>query len=590
MRWEETATGIIAAALYVENWLLAQLATDYLGADNVASPVQHYWSLSIEEQYYILWPLIMIAVSFFIAKGRPEQVKRRAFLWPLAAVVAASFAASVIVTANDQPYAYFATYTRIWELGLGALLALVVVPPIPASVAELLRCAGLGAILVACFGFSGETAFPGYAALLPTVGAAVVIAAGSQAPPQSVYQILGNRAVQYLGDISYSVYLIHWPIIVFFLVYYPGPVSPLNGLVIVAATLAFAHLSKLFVEDPFRRGRAGASRVIAYGAAAVAACALLPAATFLVTESSPTTEITSADYPGAAALFGAPVPKVAEPMPPLVRVKKDVPEAYSTDCHVPQDQAELNPCDYGRPDAPTTVVLVGDSHAAQWMPLLRILAEREDWHLVTHTKSGCPLLTVPITRRKIKYYSACLEWGRSVLDWMKASPPDLVIFAQSAGERLYSKNDDATDEDMARAIADVWGEIESMGIPVVAIRDTPKMPFEAAECLATSDPCVAKRADVVHNDDPIMMASALDKKVGLIDLTDAICTETECPSVVGNVVVWRDTNHLTVTYVKTIADVFRDRLVRLAPQLFGAAKGHTALVGRPDAPTSPAIP
>ena len=567
VRWEETAQGIIAAALYFENWHLSQLAVDYLGAENLPSPVQHYWSLSIEEQFYIVWPVLMMAASLFSRKWPAHR--RVALIFPLAMVVLASFIASIMLTTSEPEFAYFATHTRIWELGLGALLALIALPKFSAWPAEILRVVGIAAIAYAGFEFSVKTVFPGYAAALPTLGCALVIAAGSQAPAWSIRQLLNSRIAQYLGDISYSVYLWHWPLIVFMRVVAPERLSVLGGLAIIVATLGLAHLTKVLVEDRFRRGRGSPVRVISFGVVAIVTCAVLPIVILFGMIGSQTTTAADARYPGAAALFGAPVPEFVRPIPSLSRVKKDLPAAYSSECHLPLVSSTPNPCRLGNPEGRFKVVLVGDSHAAQWIPVLEDIAKTQNWQLITHTKSSCPLLKTPIVSKKLKY-SACLDWGRAVLDQLRASPPDLVLYTQ-ARHGLFSEKGEPIKDDMAAAIGDVWKELELSGIAIAAIRDTPRMPFQAAECLSIRGHCVAERKNVLDENDPVVVAAAVNRAVPLIDMTDGICTATQCPAVIGNVVVWRDSNHLTVTYVRTLAPFFLARLQKAVPAVAAAS-------------------
>ena len=207
VRWAETAVAIAASALYVENWHLAWLAVDYFGAEEPASPVQHYWSLSIEEQFYVVWPLVMIGVASF-ALHTAHDLRKCLFI-ALAGISAGSLAASIALTDATPETAYFITHTRIWELGLGGLLAFA--PPLAWSRRgnELARAAGIAAILIACFAFSPGTAFPGFAAILPTAGAALMILAGPANGGWSTERLLALRPMQYLGDTSYSIYLWH---------------------------------------------------------------------------------------------------------------------------------------------------------------------------------------------------------------------------------------------------------------------------------------------------------------------------------------------------------------------------------------------
>jgi len=563
-RWKDTAWEIAASALYAENWRLSWLAVDYLGAENVASPVQHYWSLSIEEQFYIVWPLLLLVLAIF-ARRTGSGLRRVAFAG-LAGVGLASFAASVLVTHRSPETAYFVTHTRVWELALGGLLALTPPPRWTAGVHEALRAVGLVAITVACFAFSGETAFPGYAAVLPTLGTALVILAGDQRPGVSSYRLLTHRPALYVGDISYSLYLWHWPAIVFYGALIDRQRSPAGGLALAAGCLAVSGLSKRFVEDPFRHRRIGSGpsiRAVGWGGVSIATCVLAAVALLgVVRLQRSVVEPLAGDprYPGLAALQdGAVVPTGVTPYPPLALALDDKAEVYDNGCHVPNRSAELHPCHYGDPDAAFRIVLVGDSHAANWIPALAAVAQKRGWSLTTHTKSACPLLLRPIADHG-RRYDTCLEWGQRVLEDLRSSPPDVVVLAQSAGARLWSTDGRRSSRRaMSDAIVDVWRELETTGTRVVALLDTPRFPFEPLDCVARRPDCAAP-ADEIFRADPIRRAHERMPSVAVVDMRDTLCRDGTCPIVIGNLVAWRDRHHLTATYARRLGPALASRI------------------------------
>lgn len=557
-RWENTAIEIAASALYVENWRLAWLAVDYLGSEVPPSPVQHYWSLSIEEQFYIVWPLLMVAGAAIARRhGAPA---RTVLLAVLALVTAASFAASMIVTRNDPAGAYFVTHTRIWELGIGGLLAIARLPSPRPLVAEMLRWGGLSSILVAAVAFSGATAFPGHAALLPTLGCAAVILAGSASMRLSPMRLLESRPAQYIGDISYSAYLWHWPLIVFATVRIDGDMPLHVGLLLIALTILLADLTKRHLEDRFRRpGATPPLRVVAAGAASICACIAFAFAIYGSSAWRPASNAVAAagSYPGPAALVdGASVPQVDAFMPLEVNSWHDLPEAYRSKCHVGVEASELNPCLFGSNDSSVRVVLAGDSHAANWIPAFEQLAASENWSVQTHTKSGCPVL-VESLRTAGRTYDECREWGERVLEMIETERPDMVVMAMSAGARL-----DNPEADLGDALRRTWGRIEESGTRLVLIADTPRHKVEPAECIESDPDCASPRAEVMRPDPMIAALEGLSTP-RLIDMNDALCTETQCPIVVGNVVVWRDTHHLTATYSRMLAPYLEKRLPAL---------------------------
>jgi hypothetical protein len=449
------------------------------------------------------------------------------------------------------------------------LLAIAVLPEFSLRVREAMGMAGLAAILLAAFAYSTETAYPGFAALLPTLGCALVIAAGADDDGWSASSLLAAPAAQFLGRISYSVYLWHWPMVVFAGHYAAAGIDVPVGLTIIAATIAIAHLSTRFVEDPIRYSRIDPRKALVFAGACGLCCTVAGAAIYNhFALQIVSTYAKSPDYPGARAVFaGANVPAVDAPVPPLVLLKKDNPELYRKDCHLAFDDTALKPCRYG-PETGAKVVLMGDSHAAHWAPALIAKADQMGWRLETHTKSSCPIVRVTMQRGGGPYLS-CKEWGERLLDYLKASPPDLIIVAQSRFHQLAGANGQEGRKEVAAAIASVWRELHALGIRIVALRDTPKLPFPPGECIARDPACYAEQSKALGDDDPLLMAHGLVPEVPVIDMTDAVCRDGKCPMVIGNVVVWRDRGHLTATYSRTVA-------TELAARIAGAAGDRLA--------------
>jgi peptidoglycan/LPS O-acetylase OafA/YrhL len=247
-RWLANAGEIIASALYVENWALAANSVDYLASAAAPTPVQHYWSLSIEEQFYLFWPVVLLAVYWLV--GRLRLASLTTVRLAMLAIIAGSLVASMTATADDPAGAYFVTQTRVWELALGGLVATL--PPAAWSRRSLLlgdgmAWVGLAMILAAGLAFTDATPFPGTAALLPVLGAAAVILAAARGPC-SPTRLLAVRPIQHVGDTSYSIYLWHWPLIVL----WPYAFGQVDALPVAALSIALASATKVLVEDRFR--------------------------------------------------------------------------------------------------------------------------------------------------------------------------------------------------------------------------------------------------------------------------------------------------------------------------------------------------
>ena len=549
-RWEDTAQQIAASALYVQNLFLARLSVDYLAAEQAATPVQHYWSLSVEEQFYLIWPLVMIAA--IAAAQKLSLPLLRVFFVALLAIFAASLAASVLLTSAEPAEAYFVTHTRIWELALGGLLAFVISrlgagPKLRAG----LVLTGLAAIAAAALFFSTKTDFPGLAALLPTLGAVLVITGGNVS--FGWFRGLDAAVLRYIGDRSYSIYLWHFPLVTFNLVRRDA-FGVWNGAAILITTLVISHLSYRFIEMPFRHPkRPGEKRAFAFGLASIVVClvgAALVRNAVAVPEVS-VIEANDARYPGPAVLLdGAPVPDGVAWAPPLEALGKNVPAVYELGCHQNTRSAKPVSCSFGKRDGSETMVVFGDSHAAQWVPALERIALEQGWHVLTFTKSSCPFARIDMRVRN-KPYPSCSQWRENAIAAIKDLKPGIVFTAQKAR--------DIPGQDMVGAIESVWRELAATGARVVAIDDTPEIPFDPAECLSvTPERCSVPLAEALKTDHFAEAAGAV-AGVKVVDMTDAICGPTTCEAVVGNMIVWRDTHHLSATYAAALAPVLADR-------------------------------
>jgi len=416
-QWVQFFREIAASALYVQNWELATNAVDYLAADNDPSPVQHYWSLSAEEQFYIVWP-ILILIALWFASKRSATAKRIAIGVVLGVVVVASLALSIWMTETNPAQAYFVTPTRAWEFGLGGLLAIVAggISRAPHALRAIVSWLGLAAIVLAAVVYSGETPFPGYQALLPVLGTLAVIWAGSPDRRWSPAYLASVRPIQWLGDVSYSVYLWHWPLIVIVPFMLDRDLSGPLRVAILAVTLVLAWASKRYVEDPFRTGRFLSARkprwtfvataaamvvVVGFGGAVVVTqqqqAAAIEAETEQVLEEAPECFGAPAgiqDNADACADFtlgGRVIPSKAV-------FSSERPEIYSEECRTLETESEVKDCVFGAEDSETTVALVGDSHAAQWFPALEKLADDQGFTLHVFFKSGCPYMDPDISK------------------------------------------------------------------------------------------------------------------------------------------------------------------------------------------------
>ncbi|ESZ37393.1 acyltransferase [Mesorhizobium sp. L2C067A000] len=562
--WRDGTNELVHSAFQLENWRLAAKAIDYLAMTTAPSPVQHYWSLSIEEQFYVVWPGLIIGVLWL--SGKVRRPWRPMLVAVLGAILIVSLAASVWLTVVDPARAYFVTHTRIWELALGALLCLIVPASADTRIGErarrLLGFTGIASILAAAFLFSAETPFPGYAALLPTAAAALVIVSGQSQSSFSAFALLKTRPFQFLGDISYSLYLWHWPIIVFFTQQSGDAIGLWGGAAILTASVGLAAATKIFVEDRFRFRASLPARFRLVDLAIFAPVLLVPLIGFFAvsTEIARQQALISdnpTDYPGARSLFtNRPVPTVEAYAPSLPTIKEDKPQTDG--CRLSRDDSEPIGCQFGDPKGQTKVFLVGDSHADQWVPAFAETASKRGWNGTSFTKLGCPLFpSMIVGPGGGRPFPECLSWGQHLLRIIREQKPTIVIMGQRDTLRAFPE--DGSQAPVTDTLTQLWRSIENLGIKVVVIADTPFWATNPERCMARDRHCSVPYKSV-RDHDPLVVAQRLYPHVPLVDFSDIVCPSNICPAVIGNVFVWRDGDHLTATYSRSMADIFGKRI------------------------------
>ncbi|MBS0616599.1 MAG: acyltransferase [Spirochaetes bacterium] len=580
--WLKGAEQVFAAALYAENWALVAQATDYWAQGQSPTAVQHYWSLSIEEQFYFVWPPLL-AFSGFLA--RMVRVSVRGFAGTFIFLI---FTFSLYMSVSGAHWAgtpYFTTATRAWELALGALLALfgekiLATPAVKAAAGWL----GLVAIFVSIFFINESLPFPGWIALVPTVGTALVIWA--EAAPYAPYRLLALKPAQYIGDISYSLYLWHWPVIIFFKPFGDEFAKAYFPALVLALTFALAIISKYFIEDPFRFGRFSfripnsTRRHFIVGAFMTSAILIVVTAGSahvtklfeeksqrLLEEENERSYDKDPRYPGAAALDPkkpAPVP-AGVPLKPNLRIAERDTRWRFFEC-----MNRGRTCEFGDANAKTTVALVGDSHAMSYGPAFEIIAKRQGWRLVMMVKVACTIGDYPFWSDG-KYRSDCDWWRSRVLRKMAEVKPHFII---SVGGRQGVYGERPGKERQIQGYQTTIAKFQSLGAKMIVMADNPVMLtslhggwIEMPKCLLwkgiESSYCFKSRQITLDSlSDNLVEAAQGMVGVGAINLTAYMCTKDLCPPVIGNVVVYRDAHHLTETFVRTLVPYLEKELLR----------------------------
>nr|WP_195908282.1 acyltransferase family protein [Tetrasphaera sp. HKS02] len=443
LRRLEIGTDVAGAAGYVVNWVLAARAVDYLSSDSLPSPVQHFWSLAVEEQFYVVWPLLLLALGFACRRLR-RRPRPAAVAVLLALLAVPSFGYAVWLGGIDPARAYFVTTARAWELGVGAALAVwcagrAAQPRHTAGWRSVATAVGgwlgLAAVVASCAWLPADAVTPGPWTLAPTLGAAAVLYAGWAGAPGGPGRVLAIAPLVWVGGLSYSLYLWHWPVLVLSQWAFPG-LTGAQKVAVVAASVVPAWACHRFLESPIHHSRALATRtrpVLALGLALSAAGAL--SAVPLVQAPSPfrTSPLVGArpalSSLGAATLTSPPSTDPAvyavddwqwlTPDPQLAG--KDRPAADVDRCQVDRLAEEPVACRFGVPGAATTVALVGDSKAMQWLPALQALAPSRGWQVVTYGKSSCAF-AAGHAQNAGKAYPQCDVWNDRVVQRLTLDP------------------------------------------------------------------------------------------------------------------------------------------------------------------------
>jgi peptidoglycan/LPS O-acetylase OafA/YrhL len=584
----------VASALYVGNYRFAIEGTDYLAGETAPSTFQHYWSLGVEEQFYLLWPALMMGIAWLAARRRRRGYGSSAspYLVVLSAVTAASFGLALAWTHELPSWAFFSLPTRAWELAAGGLIAVTTQfwAGLRAEWASVVAAAGLSLIVVSCIELGTTTPYPGTAALLPVLGAALVIGGGHQAFDVGASRLLSSPPARAVGRLSYSWYLWHWPVLVLAPVAVGHPLGLPARLAAAVMSLGLAALTLRFIENPVRRAasiRRSARRSLAIGGAVTAAAVavgltlstILPApvghgaaAPVLTVSTSNPSGVPAADsfesavqqltanvqdaVAASAGLTAVP----ANLTPSIADAPADKPSVFTNGCVRSWLEVGQNECAGGDTTAPTTVALVGDSHAAMWSPSFKEIAVQRHWRLETLGKVTCPLQDLPITSPYLgREYTECVQWRGQVMARLQAERPRLIVLSMSrryGGDFGFTSYDPAWLDTLTHLVAD----LKRTGAVVLVLGPVPDPHTNVPTCLSghleDASACAQPRSAAV-NDGGIAAESAATIAGGgqYADVTQLFCTAERCPMIVGNNMVFRDDNHLTVEYAQSLAPV-----------------------------------
>jgi peptidoglycan/LPS O-acetylase OafA/YrhL len=586
----------ISCALYVGNYGFALQGTDYLSAAVPPSPFQHYWSLGVEEQFYLVWAPLILGVAWLSRRVShrfgTDVGQRLPFVIVLALVGAASFATSLVLTQTSPSWAFFSLPTRAWELAGGGLIALTgdYWRRLPTPIAAIAGWAGVLLILLACNLLGTNTQYPGTAALLPVAGAASVIATGCATTPFGVGRVLSVSPMRAIGRVSYSWYLWHWPVLLLAPHLLGHPLGLVGRLTAAGISGLLAVLTLYGIENPLRfsslvRESVGRSLALGGAATAIALSAGLillvvvpapvgrgPTAPELKVTASPppygsnfeTYEAAVRDaYAQVHAAVAASAALKAVPSnlsPPLADASDDRTAILVNGCLRAYDEVDQGECATGDTASRTTVALVGDSHATTWSPAFREEAEHRHWRLETLGKEACPLMNLPLAYPRLhREYSECGQWRGHILDRLQREHPRLVVLSMN---RLYGAGYGFLPYDAAwlHSLALTVKQLRANGAKVLVLGPVPNPHSIVPNCLSAhlddATACSPPRSAAVNRSGVVDEAGATEASGGhYADMTELFCAAERCPVIIGNTLVYRDDNHVTMQYTRLLAGV-----------------------------------
>ncbi len=579
----------IASALYVGNYRFALRGTDYLAADSPPSPLQHYWSLGVEEQFYLLWPALIIGTAWFVARRGSAAAARSVtpYTVVLTVVAALSFALSLACTDTRPSWAFFSLPTRAWELAAGGLVALTAVgwrrlPPVSAAV---VGWGGLALIVVTCTQVGESTPYPATAALLPALGTALVIGAGCATPDFGVGRLLSAPLMRSVGRLSYSWYLWHWPVLLLVPALLGQALGLAGRLAMVVVSFWLAILTLHLVENPGRfapalRSSAWRSLVLGGAITALAVCvgvALLVLRPAPVGQGATAAPLTVAPAPAtaphpvsvhdqvqAAVTASAELRAVPSNLSPsLAEAPSAKPEVFVNGCVRSWQEVGQPECASGDTASATTVALVGDSHAAMWHPAVEPIAVQRHWRLEIMSKVTCPLQPLPIMSPYLgRPFTECGQWRGEILSRLEKERPRLIVLDMS---RRYGADFGFTAYDQAwlDGLTRLVRKLRGTGASVLVLGPIPDPHSTVPTCLSAhldnAMECSPERSIAV-NDNGIAAEAAATAAGGgqYADLSPLFCTTDRCPAIVGNTLVYRDDNHVTIEYAEVLGPVLAD--------------------------------
>ncbi|HAK99434.1 acyltransferase family protein [Exiguobacterium sp.] len=550
----KTIREVVASMFFYQNWQLAVSSTDYLDATQMKSPVEHFWALSIQWQFYMIWFVLFSFILWMMNKYQIRSIKA-VLNGLLGFLFVTSLAYSIYLTEVNQPWAYFITPTRVWEFALGSLLCVnLSAIRIPKWVATIIGWVGLIGLLTTGVLFNVSQMFPGYIALWPMTCALMIVLSGTQETRFGLKRFLGSKPMVKLGGIAFGIYLWHWVLLEFYRYNVQQTPGLLVGTLIIVSSIGLSYLMTEWIEKPIRTSTVNRTAFKKLGALLTINVLLIGSLLGLayMEEQELKQAVSKNKYPGALAIEQAlSVPK-QDPFPSYANVFNDLPLVHTDGSNQGLQKTEAKVGEYGKTkDYKATIALVGSSHSEQWFGALHEAIKGTDIRLLNLTRSG--------TRFSTGYEPDSLKgiWNQNVLNYLKDADVDLIISHVTAA--------DASKDSIHQQMVDQMQFVkDEYGIDGLALRDNPRYDFNVLEALETTSIAnTTKQMNAQPNQTDETYWKQFEKtnqSLHKLDLTRYFHVKGEYRPVIGNVVIYRDNSHMTNTYAESFAPMFKKKL------------------------------
>ncbi|MDW4527578.1 acyltransferase family protein [Rossellomorea marisflavi] len=551
---DKTIHEVFASMFFYQNWQLAFSSTDYLDSTQMKTPVEHFWALSIQGQFYIIWFLIFTLILFSIRKYKVTRIKAL-INTVLGILFVSSFIYSVYLTSVNQPWAYFITMTRVWEFTLGSLLC-INLPSIKVNkyTASMLGWLGIIGLILTGIVFNVSEMFPGYIALWPMTCALFIVLSGTHDTKYGVKRFLGSTVMVRLGGIAFGIYLWHWVLLEFYRYNVQETPGFIVGTLIIISSIALSFMMTKYIEEPIRSskdskfsfkrlGVMGSVNVLLIGSILIGSN---------IDQNRLENKITDKNYPGALAAKNPEGIPDQEPIPSFSEVFNDLPQAHLDGSNQELDDSDLKIGEYGKTkNYDATIALIGSSHSEHWLGAILEATKDENYRVLSLTRSG--------TRFSTGYSDNDLKgiWNNNVKEYLKQADVDLIVAQATA-------SDTSTNKIQQQMVGQLQSVKDEYGIEVLAIRDGPRYSFNVLESLETGGlEQTIKRMNSEDNQKDESFWRQFEnnnESLNKIDLTDYFRVNGQFHPVIGNIIIYRDNRHLTNTYSESFGPIFEEKI------------------------------